>query len=314
MTALISKNELRFSGFEAIEYWLRNADIKSETLRKYRKGLELYRGYLLSIGIDDLGDVSVENLIGFKQMLIDNVNFKPNTKNTYMEGVKSFYAYVSLFGYPNIGKSIKNIYKVEKFKSGEVGIDDFRKILSGIDRSTYWGKRDYFIMCMAFTTGIRQVSMRNLRWCDFRYEKVGDNIMVIADIILKGSGVRTQEVVLNNITYEALVDYREAMNSRFNEFKDEWYMFTNDGRKMCDSGMRTIIRELLKKSGVWKNGSISGHSIRHGSARYILEKTGDVQLTSEHLGHKNVATTMFYVKKDRDIQRMKTTAGVMDLI
>ena len=41
MTALISKNELRFSGFEAIEYWLRNADIKSETLRKYRKGLEL---------------------------------------------------------------------------------------------------------------------------------------------------------------------------------------------------------------------------------------------------------------------------------
>ena len=47
----------------------------------------------------------------------------------------------------------------------------FRKILSGIDRSTYWGKRDYFIMCMAFTTGIRQVSMRNLRWCDFRYEK-----------------------------------------------------------------------------------------------------------------------------------------------
>ena len=53
-------------------------------------------------------------------MLIDNVNFKPNTKNTYMVGVKSFYAYVSLFGYPNIGKSIKNIYKVEKFKSGEV--------------------------------------------------------------------------------------------------------------------------------------------------------------------------------------------------
>jgi len=167
---------------------------------------------------------------------------------------------------------------------------------------------------MAFTTGIRQVSMRNLRWCDFRYEKVGDNIMVIVDIILKGSGVRTQEVVLNNITYEALVDYREAMNSRFSGFKDDWYMFTNDGRKMCDSGIRTVVREILKKSGVWDKGRISGHSIRHGSARYMLEKTGDIQLTSEHLGHKNVAVTMFYVKKDRDIQRMKTTAGVMDLI
>ena len=34
---------------------------------------------------------------------------------------------------------IKKRSKVEKFKSGEVGIDDFRKILSGIDRSTYRG-------------------------------------------------------------------------------------------------------------------------------------------------------------------------------
>lgn len=314
MANLVIKNDLKMSGFDAIEYWLLNTDIKAETVRKYRKGLSLFKDYLIGVGISDLNDVRVENLVGFKQMLIDNKAFSPNTKNTYMVGVKSFYTYASMFGYSNIGKMIKCIYRVEKFKSGEVGVDDFRKALSVINRSTYWGKRDYFVMCLAFTTGIRQVSMRNLRWCDFRYEKIGNDIMVIADIILKGSGVRTQEVVLNNMTYDALVDYREAMNNRFSNFTDEWYMFTNDGRKMCDSAMRNMVRGILKKAGIWQSGSITGHSIRHGSARYMLEQTGDIQLTSEHLGHKSTSTTMFYVKKDRDVKRMKETMGIMDLI
>ena len=55
----------------------------------------------------------------------------------------------------------------------------------------------------------------------------------------------------------------------------------------------TVFREFAKDIGK----HITPHTMRHTFGTIVYEDTGDLYLTAEAMGHKNIKNTMIYAKK-----------------
>jgi integrase/recombinase XerD len=66
------------------------------------------------------------------------------------------------------------------------------------------------------------------------------------------------------------------------------------------------IRELLGKyaSGA-TDKHVSAHTLRRTSANLLYNKTGDIYLVGNHLGHADISTTKRYVSVDEERQKRK---------
>ncbi|BBO18694.1 conserved hypothetical protein [Candidatus Brocadia pituitae] len=82
-------------------------------------------------------------------------------------------------------------------------------ILRAPDRRTLQGKRDYALLLLMFSTGLRKAEVCNLRVADvitYRNQPVVD---------VMGKGEKHRLVALNKDVMEAVLDYQKAMKQRF---------------------------------------------------------------------------------------------------
>lgn len=68
------------------------------------------------------------------------------------------------------------------------------------------------------------------------------------------------------------------------------YLFINPRTGNPYSSVRTLFRCASERAGV----KIKPHLLRHTSATYMLDATGDLRLVQQHLGHKDIKTTQIY--------------------
>lgn len=83
--------------------------------------------------------------------------------------------------------------------------DEITAILRVPDRRTLQGKRDYALLLLMFSTGLRKAVVCNLRVVDvttYRNQPVVDVI---------GKGKRHRRVALNRDVMEAIMDYRKII-------------------------------------------------------------------------------------------------------
>lgn len=81
------------------------------------------------------------------------------------------------------------------------------------------------------------------------------------------------------------------------EYKPEKYMF--EGQKQAQysdtsTSIRAILKKALKENNIQKR--ITVHSLRHSFATHLLERGTDIRVIQKILGHKNINTTLQYVK------------------
>ena len=73
------------------------------------------------------------------------------------------------------------------------------------------------------------------------------------------------------------------------------------GHKLTRVMIFTIIRDLVKKSGIKKK--ISPHTFRHSFATHLIDGGADLRAVQEMLGHESILTTEIYTHLDRQYLR-----------
>lgn len=158
--------------------------------------------------------------------------------------------------------------------------DDITKILANPDRNTTAGKRDYAILYLASTTGMRAIDIANLKLSDINWE----------DQTIHFIQSKTKNAVslpINSEAISALADY--ILNGRptsgemnvFLSLKAPYHRIGQYG------GLSNVIAKHIRESGVHKefHDGKSFHAFRRSMGAWLLDSESEPEMISQILGH-----------------------------
>lgn len=265
------------------------------------------------------GEVTALDVQSWRDAL-EGKGFKPATVYARISRLSSFYTWVMRD--PALGPLIKanpadfarpkcpKPYQTESSKA----LDDeqlgalVRVVRQRAAAGDVVGKRDYALLLMFITTGMRRQEVIGLRGSDLELRK--DDLVVRCRV--KG-GDYVGRAVNEPLVREALFDYLKSCN-RINAFGSErplWTRHDRAGRPGAPLSSHSFSKNLkgyARSAGIDK---IHIHQTRHTFARIISEETGSIVETQDALGHKNLATTRVYIGRiavKRDKHSRQVTA------
>ncbi|BAI80545.1 site-specific DNA tyrosine recombinase XerD [Deferribacter desulfuricans SSM1] len=172
--------------------------------------------------------------------------------------------------------------------------DEILKILDTVDKSTPHGFRDYIIINMLYTSGMRISELVNIEVsnCDFRR----------GIIRIKGKGGKERFVPIHKKLIEELNKYLEIRHNYFVKGRDNGYLFLNKfGNKLSREYCWKIVRKYAEMAGIKKK--VSPHVFRHTFATHLLKNGADLRVIQMLLGHSSILTTEIYTQLDDDSLR-----------
>lgn len=163
-------------------------------------------------------------------------------------------------------------------------------LLSSIDRKTNVGRRDYAIIQLLYTYGVRGGQVRALRLKDINWAK-----SQIRFIALKHGKEVLQP--LTDEVGESLLDYLK--NSRPPSPCPEVFLTSRAPYKPLQYSrtLSEIIARNLRAAGV-TIPRFGAHAFRHGFASRMLEKGYPLKSIADMIGHRSIQSTSVYTKVD----------------
>lgn len=267
--------------------WVSFVDASPRTVETYRKNMKQFFLYLRMHGIMQ---PTREDIISYRDYL--KAEHKPTTVQGYMAAVKLFFQWTAQEGiYPNVAERVKGAkidtgHKKDYLTSKQAGT-----MLGAIDRSSLKGKRDYAILSLMVTTGLRTISIVRADIGDIRV--AGDSMVLYYQG--KGHEEKADYVKLAYPVEEAIRDYLRARGSA----KEDEPLFASDANRNSGERMTTRSISRIAKTHMidvgFNSDRLTAHSLRHTAATLNLLNGGTVEETQQLLGHSNINTTYIYV-------------------
>lgn len=281
------------------ESWTSFLDVKPSTIETYKKSI---RQFSVFLGSNNILSPTREDILSYKKSLIENR--KPTTVNNYLMAVKQFFKWTEINGiYPNIAVNIKGVKLDRGFKKDCLTLKQVRKILKSIDTSNIKGLRDYAIILLMVTTGLRTFEVMGANIEDFR--NLGD--FTVLYIQSKGREGKNTYVKVSEPVEEAI---RKYLSER-GVLNDKEPLFTstakrNEGERLTTRSIRGIVKEIFINSNLNSN-RLTAHSLRHTTATINLLNGGTPEETMQLLRHSNLNTTLIY---SHNIKRAKNNSEI----
>ena len=277
---------LREISEEVFNSWTSFIDASPRTVETYSKAIKQFFRYLQGKGIKQ---PQREDIVAYREYL--SKDHKPTTVQSYLAAVKLFFQWTEQEKiYPNIAQRVKGAKLDTEHKKDYLTKKQVSKLLKAIDRSTLKGKRDYAMLSLMVTTGLRTVSIINANVEDIR--AAGD----ATALYYKGKGHQEKAtyVKLAEPVEEAIRDYLKARGRA--DGKEPLFTSTahrNNGGRMTTRSISRVAKESLIDIGL-DSDRLTAHSFRHTAATLNLLNGGTVEETQQLLDHKNINTTLIY--------------------
>ena len=271
---------------EVFNSWTSFIDASPRTVETYSKAIKQFFIYLQGKGIKQ---PQREDIVAYREYL--SKDHKPTTVQSYLAAVKLFFQWAEQEKiYPNIAQRVKGAKLDTEHKKDYLTKKQVSKLLKAIDRSTLKGKRDYAMLSLMVTTGLRTVSIINANVEDIR--AAGD----ATALYYKGKGHQEKAtyVKLAEPVEEAIRDYLKARGRA--DGKEPLFTSTahrNNGGRMTTRSISRVAKESLIDIGL-DSDRLTAHSFRHTAATLNLLNGGTVEETQQLLDHKNINTTLIY--------------------
>ena len=174
-------------------------------------------------------------------------------------------------------------------------LEQIKKLLRTADKKTYFGFRDYVIMCAFLDTGIRLNELSNLKNDDINF---AENYFIVY-----GKGKKERVIPISSKLKRLF--FKLIEKSRY-QYQD--YLFVDKyGEKLSGSAIRQMVKRLGKKAGI-KNVRLSPHTFRHTFAKMWILNGGDAFSLQKILGHTTMDMVRNYVNlasEDIKVQHRK---------
>ena len=169
--------------------------------------------------------------------------------------------------------------------------EEINKVLNSIDKTTKIGKRDYLIILLLATYGIRIGDICNMKINSFDFNS---NKLIF---VQKKTNKMLELPIINEIKF-AFVDYLK--NSRPN-IESEFLLITHTKpyRNYDKRSLRNVVPKYLKLANINTSGKKTGaHTLRHSLASNMLSNGSNIKEISDILGHNYISTSNLYLTID----------------
>lgn len=172
-----------------------------------------------------------------------------------------------------------------------------RAILGAINRSTRVGRRDYAMLLLLATYGIRAGQICALRLDDIDWRN--ETIRVRG---VKGGG--DTMLPLRPVVGDAIIEYLRDGRPSVGSWR-EVFLRVRAPIGPLRSGLTNIIKPYARKTGL-KDVPLGSHAWRHAVASRMLANGQTLKTIRDTLGHSSIETTFIYTKVD--IEKLREAA------
>jgi len=281
------------------------------TIRAYRKALELLLDYLKDTTKIPLQDISFEMinrsvLAEFLRYLESERKCSISTINHRLHCIRSFYQYAAREDISVI-THLEEIQKVKPIKAPKTVVEYMSEtainaILQQPDTETILGKRDAFLILFLYKTGARVQELVDIRLCDVQIDST-------VRVLLHGKGGKTRFVPLRESEVCHLKMYLSLFHPYADEYSQDYLFYTirnNKKKRMTEDNVRSRIRKYGEQArAICKEvpENVHPHLFRHSLAMMLYQNGVDLTLISQWLGHSNLETTLIYAHADTEMKR-----------
>ncbi len=269
-----------------LKRFLEYLDASEKTVQTYTRALRQFFKFLYE---NNITQPQRTDVLAFRDNLKDKGR-KPTTIKSYIVAVRLFFQWTNQEGlYPNIAEKIKGAKLDQAHKKDYLTVDQIKDVLNNIDTSTITGARDYAIIVLMVTGGLRTIEVSRADMDDMR--NVGNSPALY--IQGKGRDEKTEYVKLPLQVFKAIGRYREMLEKQY----DVLFVSTsnnNKGQRLTTRSISGIVKKRLKEAGYTSN-RLTAHSLRHTAGTLNLMNGGTLEETQQLLRHSNINTTMIYL-------------------
>lgn len=275
---------------ELFESWTQYIDGSERTKATYTQNIKRFAEWLNANGITE---PSRADVIKYRDEL--KQSHKPATVHGYIIAVKLFFKWTEEEKiYPNIAARVKNTtvdiyHKKDPLTSRQAG-----RVLDKLDTETAAGLRDYAIIALMLTTGLRTQSIILANIEDIK--PLGD--MTVLYYQGKGHEEKADFVKISEPVLKALNRYIETRKANSSPAPSAPLFVSiahrNGGERMTTRSISRIVKNALKSAGL-ESDRLTAHSLRHTAATLAMTNGATLQEVQQLLGHKSINITMVYL-------------------
>ncbi len=262
-------------------------DVSPRTARAYRGAIKQLLSYFQT---NNVRQPVRENIINYRREL-ENRGLKPSTIHLYLVAVRKFFQWTEQNKfYPNIAANVKAPKQDAGHKKDYFAGDQIKSILGNIKRDSVEGLRNYAIIALMTTGGLRTVEVCRANIEDMRV--VGG----VSVLYLQGKGRSDKKdfIKLTPKVEEAIRTYLTARG----EAEDDAPLFAseskrNHGQRVTTRTISGICKRAMRSSG-FNSDRLTAHSLRHTAVTLALLGGQTLEEVQHFARHRNIGTTQVY--------------------
>lgn len=271
-------------------------DVNPLTVKSYKSGISYFMRYIKDNGIKF---PQRNDIISFKKYLIDGGK-SPGTIAAYLTALRRFFDWTNSENiYPDITAGVKAPKQDKGHKRDYLSGQQLAQVLDTADRNTLEGKRNFAIMAVMSTCG--------LRCCEIIRADVGDirNVGGVTCLFVWGKARNSKGdfVKLTAPVLEAINSYLQARG----KVKGSEPLFAscsrrNRGGRLTTRTISAVCKNSMIRAG-YNSTRLTAHSMRHSAITLALMAGLSLSETQAFARHSNIQTTTVYA---HHVDRLKS--------
>lgn len=271
------------------EYLVSERGLRPESIHHYRHHLHRFEAYLARIGVRGLQELSPAVLSAFVADRYGAGLAKTTVRDTC--GVlRVFLRYAHREGQvsADLSNSVEwpQVYRLSSIPRS-ISWADAGKVLASVDRRTACGKRDYAVLLLLVTYGLRsrEVAALTLDAIDWKRERLA---------IPERKAGHSTAFPLSRAVGEALVDYLQHGRPQRGD-RRVFFRAVAPLVPIGSAAVSSVARHYLLKAGIEvpRPGS---HTLRHTAVQRLVDSDFSLKAIGDFIGHRSPASTEVYAK------------------
>jgi integrase len=288
LAVYVPESALLAEWYAKLDLDVETSDLSDASRTTYHKGIQKFIEWLRS---GDFEQVSRKDVSAWKAYLVPHC--KPNTINTWLTAIRSFYAWAEGEGKlavnPTKGvKSVRRKGTTKRHLRKKLEDAEILRILDAPDRQKPLGKRDYALLCLKAFVPIRDVELHRADYADLSTSDGAFTLVVQP----KGGNEKDEiKVVAHQRAQDAILEWIAERGRKPGPLFTS-YSPRSKGERLTLVAIRHIVIRYYRLAGVWSPDKTS-HSMRHSAITKIVKAAGPMK-AREAAGHVSMDTTMIY--------------------
>lgn len=271
------------------DYLVDERGLRPDSVRQYRHHLHRFEAYLARIGVASLRELSAPILSAF---IVERAKagLAKSTVRDSAGVLRVFLRYIHrervVAGDLSGAVGWPQVYRLATIPRS-ISWEDVNRVLASVDRRTVVGKRDYAILLLLVTYGLRgrEVAALTLDDIDWKRERLA---------VPERKAGHSTAFPLSAIVGEAIVDYLQHGRPDTQD-RHLFFLVAAPRRPISHSTVSSLANRNLRRAGVDvpRPGS---HTLRHSAVQRLVDAEFDLKTIGDFVGHRSARSTEVYAK------------------